>query len=276
MTSTGIAAPPDTQTLQRRRVGLAGVVEHRRVHRRHALEHRHAVALDDLQRAAGVEARQQRQRPADGDRRVQRTGLAEGVEQRQCTERDRVGVEVEQADRGRDVADQVGVRELRALRRAGRAGGVEQDGGVARLAVGDVVVGCKGRVVGVGGEDDLGAGVGQVVVDLALLEQRVHRDDRGAGAERAVVGDRELGDVRGHQPDAVAGLDALALEQRRHARGGVVEFGVGERAVVEPDRDAVGAGQEFSQVHGLRPHLKAPTPVMSRPTISACMVSVPS
>ena len=40
------------------------VVEHRVVHRRHAGEHRHLVALDDLQRLGGIEARDERERRA--------------------------------------------------------------------------------------------------------------------------------------------------------------------------------------------------------------------
>ena len=65
MTSTGIAAPPETQTSSGEVsvcVGAA-VVEHRGVHGRDALEEGHAVALDDLQRLAGVEARDQREHP---------------------------------------------------------------------------------------------------------------------------------------------------------------------------------------------------------------------
>ena len=51
---------------QRRVVALLArlVVEHRVVHRRHAGEQRHLVALDDLQRLGGIEARDERQRRA--------------------------------------------------------------------------------------------------------------------------------------------------------------------------------------------------------------------
>ena len=58
------------------------------------------------------------------------------------------------------------------------------------------------------GEQQLRAGVLQVEGDLAPLQQHVHRHDDAAGAQHAVVGDRELGDVGQHHADPVARLDA--------------------------------------------------------------------
>ena len=84
--------------LQRGGVRRFWMVEHRRVHRRHALEHRGAIALDDLEGRAGVEPREQRQRTTDRHRRVQSTRLAEGMEQRQRTEHDRVRTKLEQLE----------------------------------------------------------------------------------------------------------------------------------------------------------------------------------
>ena len=52
-----------------------------------------------------------------------------------------------------------------------------------------------------------------VVLDLALLEQRVHRYDHAPGPQDAVVDDGELGHVRQHDPDPVAGLESLEPEQ---------------------------------------------------------------
>ena len=60
--------------------------EHRVVHRRHAEEDAHAVALHDRQRLGRVEARQQRQARAAHQARVHRRRLPEAVEQRQRTE----------------------------------------------------------------------------------------------------------------------------------------------------------------------------------------------
>jgi hypothetical protein len=60
------------------------------------------------------------------------------------------------------------------------------------------------------GEEQLGLGIRQVERRLASLEQDVHRDDGRARAQRAVVGEREVRDVRQHDADAVARLDPLA------------------------------------------------------------------
>ena len=68
------------------RVLVAGRVEHRVVHRRHALEDRDLVAGDDLERLARVEARDQRQAGAVGDGGVEPARLPERVEQRQRAE----------------------------------------------------------------------------------------------------------------------------------------------------------------------------------------------
>ena len=121
------------------------MVEHRGVHRRDALEDGHAVALDDLERLAAVEARDQREAPADREGRVERAGLAEGVEERQRAERDDALVEAEQVDGDLDVAQQVVVRELGALRRAGRARRVEDHRRVVGRALGDLGGGLAAR-----------------------------------------------------------------------------------------------------------------------------------
>jgi hypothetical protein len=47
---------------------------------------------------------------------------------------------------------------------------------------------------------------------------------------------REVGDVRQHDPHAVAGLHALGPQQAGDAGGGRVELGVGQAAVVDLDR----------------------------------------
>ena len=72
------------------------------------------------------------QAPA-ADRGVHRAGLAEGVKQRQAAEDHVADAEVEQADGDRDVAAQVVVRQLGALRLAGRARRVEDHGGVVAV-----------------------------------------------------------------------------------------------------------------------------------------------
>ena len=114
----------------------------------------------------------------------------------------------------------------------------ERDG-LDHDALGAAPGGARSAAVGelVPGEDQLRLGVAEVERDLALLEQHVHRHDDAAGAQHAVVGDRELGHVREHHPDAVAGLEA-ALDAAAPATRAVavVELRVGDHGVVEAQR----------------------------------------
>ena len=151
------------------------MVQQRRIHRRHALEDRHAAALDELEHLTGEEARDQREAGARGDREVEPARLPERVEQRQRTEDDVVAAHRQQIAHHLDVGHQVAVRQLGALRPARGAGRVEDHGGVIVIALGYAgvglgVTGQRGRVV----EDQHRARVGDVVTDLARLEQRVH------------------------------------------------------------------------------------------------------
>jgi hypothetical protein len=77
------------------------------------------------------------------------------------------------------------------------------------------------------------------VGDLARLEQRVHRDDRAAGAQHAVVEDRELRHVRQHDADRVARPQAARAQPPGGPGAEVVELRVGQDRVVEPDGGAV-------------------------------------
>ena len=74
------------------------------------------------------------------------------------------------------------------------------------------------------GEEEAGRRIGQVERDLALLEQHVHRHDDAARAQDAVVGDRELRDVREHQADGVAVAQAELAQPGGHAGAGRVEL----------------------------------------------------
>ena len=193
-------------------------------------------------------------------------GLPEGVEQRQRAEDDvLLGGLGERLDVDLGVLLEVAVGELGALGRARGAAGVEDHGGVVGVDVRDVVVGLGGAeqllelarldrdqlgagLLGAGlgglrevvpGEQDLRARVLEVERDLAALEQDVHRDDDAARAQDPVVDDREVRDVREHDPDAVAALEALLLEQVRDPRGPLVEQGVVDDRVVELERRPV-------------------------------------
>src|SRR3954464_12781826 len=260
-------ATRDAQPQARGVVAIAlGVVEDRVVHRRHALEDRHAVAVDHLERLARVEARDQVEAGAALDARVQPARLPERVEQRQRPEHHVVlGDLRERARRDLGVGEQARVRQLGALRRAGRAGRVEDHGGVVVGAVGDLVHGlglaeqplelagldddglcarlARALLRGGGevapGEQRLGPGVLDVELDLAALEQHVHRHDGAARAQHAVVDDRELRDVGQHEPDAVARADPALAKEAGDPGGRVVERLVGDHRVVELERRAL-------------------------------------
>jgi hypothetical protein len=123
-------------------VGVPGrMAEQGGVHRRHALQHGHAVALHDLQRLAGVEALQQRQAAAGADCGVERAGLAERVEQRQGAEGDVVLDHRVQAPDRVGVPDEVGVGQLGTLGRAGGSRGIEDHRGVGRVALAQLPLG---------------------------------------------------------------------------------------------------------------------------------------
>ena len=116
-----------------------GVVEHRAVHRRHALEDVTLSRCDDLQRLAGSKRGISVRQPPARDRRVHPAGLAEGVEQRQRAERD----VVRRRGSNRPTAtsalrSQVVVGQLGALRLAGGARRVEDHRGVVVVALGDL------------------------------------------------------------------------------------------------------------------------------------------
>jgi hypothetical protein len=198
------------------------------------------------------------------------------VEQRQAAHHHVVGLEAEQRGRRhRRVAGQVGMGQLGPLGPAGGARGVQDHRRVVVRAAGhlghrralvqqpverarlDGDEAGPGRLRALGGfggdrvpgEDERGAGVAQVVLDLAGLQQRVHRDHHGAGAQHPVVEDRELHHVRQHQPDAVARSDASRGEQPRRSRGALVQVPVGQGQIVEPDRHPVPVhASRFDQV----------------------------
>ena len=139
-------------------------------------------------------------------------------------------------------------------------------GGATEFVAHEIGTGLRGLHEVVPGEHDLRAGVLEVVADLASLEQHVHRDHDATGAQDAVVGDREVRDVGQHDPDAVAGLQALGLQHARDAGRSLVEQPVVEDGVVEldglPFRELRGRlGQDRGEVAA---HPRQPTPSRTR------------
>ena len=89
-------------------------------------------------------------------------------------------------------------------------------------------------------EGDLGAGVAEEVVDLAGLEQRVHRHDDAAGQEDAPVDDGERRHVRQDDGHPVTGLDPVGAQGSCHLGGHAVQLGVGDALAVDPQRGLLG------------------------------------
>ncbi len=133
-------------------------------------------------------------------------------------------------------------------------------------------------------EEQDGAGVPQVVLGLALLQERVQRHHDAAGAQDGVVQDDELGHVREHQRNAVARAQALGAQQRGGLRAQPVQFGVGGGLRPEPQRRAARQPscrlhQELRQIghdassHARSPRSRGPAPRRSRgvppPTLTA-------
>ena len=198
------------------------------------------VARDDRQRLGRLEAREQRQARAVRDRRVHPARLPERVKQRQRPEDHVLLVDADQRlRRHRAVLDQVVVRELGALRRARRAARVEDHGGVGALAR---LVGLRarrahdellelagldedrlrpgleraalGRLMKVmPSEETLRTTITQVERHLTSLKEHVHRHHDAARAQDAVVHDREIGNVRQHDPDPVPRREAAIFQQ---------------------------------------------------------------
>ena len=79
--------------------------------------------------------------------------------------------------------------------------------------------------------DRFGAGVLELVLQLARRVQRIDVDDDVAGAQHARQCDRVLHHVRHHDRDARAPGEALRLQPGREGRGVTVDFTEGEEPV---------------------------------------------
>jgi hypothetical protein len=251
------------------------MVQQRRVHRRDAFEHRHAIALDRLEDGGGVEARNEREHRPGGDACVQPAGLPERVEQRQRAEDRVLRVQREELLHDLGVAGQVGVRQLGALGLARRSRRVEDHRRVVALAArgvtgwgghriqqllerarqDDQTLAARSRGAGMGRLGDVvprkqhaRARVREVVRDFALFEQHVHRHHHAACSQDAVIDERKLWDVRKHHPDPVAGPYAARLQQLCDARARVMERAIADDAVAETQRSALTRHQVARQV----------------------------
>ncbi len=235
----------------REQVGLA---QHHGDHRRHRGEPGAAIAPDRLDVGARGELRQQHDggvRRAREQRQRQRVHV---IERRG----DEIAVAVEPGREARlNHPDVARVREHDALRRAGRAGGVEEhrrlvrrgDDRVERAGIEEGVECGAERHAGnvrrtirrarTVAEHELGTGIADDEVDRLPRELEVHRHRDEAGAHDAVIRRKIFGAVGGQDGDAVAALEPACGERARDAVRHGVELRVGEftRALLAAEID---------------------------------------
>ncbi len=126
-------------------------------------------------------------------------------------------------------------------------------------------------------EGDLGAGVGEEVVDLAGLEQGVHRHDDAAGQEDAPVDDGEGRDVGEDDRHPVARLDAVGAQRSSDLRGHAVQLGVGDSLAVDPQCGLLGVvrggrhevGREVGHRGSCGSGVGGGCPILSRDAVDA-------
>ena len=242
-------------------------VQHRVVHRRNALEDRDPVAVDDLQRLVGVEARQHRHGGAPLTALFIVQVCPKEWNSGSAPSRTSSSLISPSLRRRPAVAVQVGVGELGALRLAGgaarcrgsprcprrarsttsrtgscSASSFSNSPGLTRISSAPALSAPASAASAKSPQANtiFAPGVLEVEAHLAALQQHVHRHHDAAGAQDPVVDRGEVGDVREHQPDAVARLQALRLQQARHPRAALVEHRVAQLDVVQLEGRLVG------------------------------------
>ena len=153
-------------------------------------------------------------------------------------------------------AEQRAVREHRALRRAGGAGGVEdlRDGAVGHVVVNRVAFqlhdpgeGLRGRrATGEGSflqgfvvENQLGAGLLDDVAEFRRGKRVIGRDVDDAGLAAAEPGEEEVIRVAAEGGDAVAVVQAMGAQAPGDPAGGFVQRPVGPGPPGKPHRHLV-------------------------------------
>ena len=245
------------------------MVEQSEVHGRHPRKEGDLVALHDLERFLGTEARQQAEASAVSDERVLDAGLSERMEEGQGGKRHVVSAGRDQL-RNHDgaVEHQVRVGEFGAFGFPGGARGVENHGRVGRigrmqrrdrlchrhLSQGISAFGRGGhhrnsrrsgtlpgrRLEQRVRHQQLCTRILQVVGHFRSREQHVERHHGAARVQDAEVGDTEVRKVWNHQRNLVARRDAAFEQGRGDAAGGPVELAERQRVLIETDDDLVG------------------------------------
>ena len=144
-------------------------------------------------------------------------------------------------------ARMLAVRQDRALRAAGRAGGEQQRSRVVVLAFGDLrqrLAIDRQRAI----NDDLRRRGRDPHLDLGPGEQDVERHDDCSEAKDAEVGGDVRGRVRKLDRDAVAGSDARFVQRTRDHGRPAVEFAVRDSVALEQERRPLGIlGRAFGE-----------------------------
>ena len=177
------------------------------------------MAFDGGQRVAGIEPREEGDRPAGKERREHRAEDAERMGERQGRQRNVVLREVHHRSApGFERPGDRGLREQHALGIAGAARSVEHDRGVAGVRRG----GGEIRLVRADRPDPaVGREIGEDALALARREPRVDRQHRGAGLEPAEQRDDDLDRIVEAERDPATAPDAVRRQRRgdrpRHA-----------------------------------------------------------
>ena len=271
-----------------RRAG-AEAQQHRR-HRRDDREERRAQLVDERHRLVGGEARDDEQLGRQARGQEHREHEAADVHHRHGAEQALLAGDELRAALGELAlaGDEVGVREHRALRGAGRPARVLEHRDVAGVdvrarrragrrehlgEVGDDRLGLQRDAV-VHRHDDPRAAVGQDPGRRVLRVERVDADERRAGTPRAVGPDRDGRVVGQAHRDAVARPDAPLDEPRGDAVGLRVELGERRALAAVPDRRPVAEARDGVVEHrGDGRHARLPrkngTPSRSTSSTSA-------
>ena len=136
------------------------------------------------------------------------------------------------------------------------------------------------------GDDEGGAGVPELVLELLLLVERAAGYDDATRLQRAEVGEDELRHVRHEETDTVPLLQSQGEEGCRKSRGGLVDLLVGEgatlveRQILWGERAALSSSRDCSDFASTPILRKAPSGQRREPGslhlhVSRCQIAGP-
>ena len=252
----GDRRPADVRDPQRRqRLRARGCFAERDAHRRYAEHDARSSARHRLERGLRLEALHHRYAPAD-EKRADEHLLTEHVREGRDAEQHVGGREAEGVRAEACGCADSGVRQDRALRPAGGAGGEEERSRIVLVPFGDLDV-----RLAVARERTIDARPRrrrlEPRVDLGLRQQDVERHRHRSEAENAEVRGHVVGRVRQLDRDAVVGLDALRAQRCGRDGGPTVELAVRDPLALEQQRRPLGmlsgaVREDVGEVHERR------------------------